>query len=178
MGFMAQRRQHQIVHLATHADFRDRDHSFIQLWDSKLKLEQLRELKWHESPTVELLVLSACRTAIGDEETELGFAGLAVQAGVKSVLASLWLVSDAGTLGLMTKFYQNLLQQPGGLSRRQPIKATALQQAQIAMIRVEVHPGYQKDTLPAELARCLGNEIIDATHPSYWAGFTLIGSPW
>jgi len=172
----AQRRQHQIVHLATHADFRDRDHSFIQLWDSKLKLEELRELKWYESPTVELLVLSACRTAIGDEETELGFAGLAVQAGVKSVLASLWLVSDTGTLGLMTEFYQHLL--PGGLTSREPIKATALQQAQIAMIRGEVKPGYQKDALPPELAKRLGNENIDATHPSYWAGFTLIGSPW
>ncbi|MBO1346409.1 MAG: CHAT domain-containing protein [Hormoscilla sp. GUM202] len=174
----AKRRQHQIVHLATHADFRDRDHSFIQLWDRKVKLEQLRELKWHETPTVELLVLSACRTAIGDEKTEFGIAGLAVQAGVKSVLASLWLVSDAGTLGLMTKFYQHLLPQPGGLTPRQPIKATALQQAQIAMIRGEVKPGYQKDTLAPGLARRLGNENIDATHPSYWAGFTLIGSPW
>ena len=166
----AQRRQHQIVHLATHADFRDSEDSFIQLWDTKLKLEQLRELKWHETPTVELLVLSACRTAIGDEETELGFAGLSVQAGVKSVLASLWLVSDAGTLGLMTEFYQHL--------RSTPIKATALQQAQIAMIGGKVHPGYQKDTLPPELARRLGNENIDLSHPSYWAGFTLIGSPW
>lgn len=174
----AQRQQHQIVHLATHADFRNSEDSFIQLWDTKLKLEQLRELKWHETPTVELLVLSACRTAIGDEETELGFAGLAVQAGVKSVLASLWLVSDAGTLRLMTEFYQHLLGQPGGINPRQPIKATALQQAQIAMIAGEVHPGYQKEALPPELARRLGNENIDLSHPSYWAGFTLIGSPW
>ncbi len=70
----------------------------------------------------------------------------------------------------MTEFYQHL--------RSTLIKATALQQAQIAMIGGEVKPGFQKDTLPPELARRLGNENIDLSHPSYWAEFTLIGSPW
>jgi CHAT domain-containing protein len=65
----------------------------------------MRQLRWNDPP-VDLLVLSACQTAIGDKEAELGFAGLAVQAGVKSVLASLWSVSDEGTLGLMTEFYR------------------------------------------------------------------------
>ncbi|MEQ8540665.1 MAG: CHAT domain-containing protein [Coleofasciculus sp. D1-CHI-01] len=108
-----------IVHLATHGEFKSGrpENSYIQLWDTKLRLDQLRELKLYE-PTVELLVLSACRTAVGDEEAELGFAGLAVQAGVKSALGSLWYVSDEATLGLMTEFYRQL--------ETAPIKSEAL----------------------------------------------------
>jgi CHAT domain-containing protein len=109
---------------------------------------------------------------------ELGFAGLAVQAGVKSALASLWYVSDEGTLGLMSEFYQYL---------RQPdvtTKALALRQAQIAMLRGQVRlengqlkglGGLGEIALPPELGR-QGNH--DLSHPFYWAGFTMIGSPW
>jgi CHAT domain-containing protein len=77
----------------------------------------MRQLRWN-NPPVELLVLSACKTAIGDQQAELGFAGLAVQANVKSALASLWTVSDTGTLALMTEFYRDL--------KTAPIKAEAL----------------------------------------------------
>jgi len=123
---------------------------------------------------VELLVLSACRTAVGDEDAELGFAGLAVQAGVKSALASLWYVSDEGTLGLMTQFYQQL--------KVAPIKAEALRRAQLAMMKGEVRivggqlqEGGEKMPLPPELAK-LGDKSLE--HPYYWAAFTMIGSPW
>jgi CHAT domain-containing protein len=127
-----------------------------------------------KNPPVELLVLSACRTAQGDEEAELGFAGLAVQAGVKSALGSLWYVSDEGSLGLMTQFYEKL--------REAPIKAEALRRAQLAMLRGEVR--VQKGMLvtsgssfllPAQLA-LLGD--IDFSHPYYWSAFTMIGNPW
>ncbi|MFZ9740182.1 MAG: CHAT domain-containing protein, partial [Prochlorotrichaceae cyanobacterium] len=101
---------YSIIHLATHADFEANDlgQSYIQLWDSRLRFNQLRDLQFSQGAPVELLVLSACRTALGNEEAELGFAGLAVQAGVKTSLASLWYVSDEGTLGLMTEFYRQL----------------------------------------------------------------------
>ncbi|WP_426587025.1 CHAT domain-containing protein [Dapis sp. BLCC M229] len=81
-----------IIHLATHAEFRKGDvsKSYIQLWDEKLRLNQVRHLGWN-NPAVELLVLSACQTAVGNKEAELGFAGFAVATGVKSVLGSLWL---------------------------------------------------------------------------------------
>lgn len=173
----AQRRETPfgIIHLATHANFQpgQPSESYIQLWNSKLRLDQIRQLGWH-NPPVELLVLSACRTALGDEEAELGFAGLAVQAGVKSALASLWYVSDEGTLGLMTEFYQEL--------KISSIKAEALRQAQLAMLRGEVRiesgklrSGGEEIILPPELAR-VGN--LQLTHPYYWAAFTMIGSPW
>jgi CHAT domain-containing protein len=75
-------------------------------------LQQLPDLEWN-NPPVELLVLSACRTAVGDDRAELGFAGLAVYSGVKSALASIWYISDEGTLGLMQEFYQRLGQSSG-----------------------------------------------------------------
>lgn len=68
------------------------------------------------------MVLSACRTAIGDKQAELGFGGLAVQSGVKSAVACLWYVSDAGTLALISEFYPQL--------KTAPIKAEALRPAQ------------------------------------------------
>lgn len=166
-----------IVHLATHADFKpgDANNAYIQLWDARLQLNQLRKLNWN-NPPLELLVLSACRTAVGDDAAELGFAGLAVQAGAKSVLASLWYVSDEGTLGFMTEFYRQLHQAP--------IKAEALRQTQLAMLRgeVRIEDGYligldktQRLELPGVLS-VLGNQTL--AHPAYWAGFTMVGSPW
>jgi len=173
----SQRRQRPfgIVHLATHAIFKPGEpgNSYIQLWDTQLRLDELRQLGWN-NPPVELLVLSACKTAQGNEEVELGFAGLSVQAGVKSALASLWYVSDEGTLGLMTDFYQQL--------KKAPIKAEALRRAQVAMLKGQVKlEGGQLYTpsknvqLPPELAR-LGNQTL--SHPKFWSAFTIIGNPW
>jgi filamentous hemagglutinin family protein len=164
-----------IVHLATHGEFKaGKPHnSYIQFWQDRLSLDKLRQLGLNDPPT-ELLVLSACRSALGDTEAELGFGGLAVQAGVKSALGSLWYVSDTGTLGLMTSFYEYL--------KRSPIKAEALRKAQLAMLKGEVKlQGGQLITpdgnipLPPELSK-LGDKNL--THPYYWSAFTMIGSPW
>ncbi|RQH17929.1 CHAT domain-containing protein [Okeania hirsuta] len=167
-----------IIHLATHAEFRPgaASNSYIQLWgDEQLHLGQMRQLGWNDPP-VELLVLSACRTAVGDKNAELGFAGLAVAAGAKSALASVWYVSDEGTLGLMTEFYTQL--------NNAKIKAEALRQAQLAMLRGEVviAEGQLRGTaargavvLPSELGKF---ENQNLSHPYYWAGFMMIGSPW
>ncbi len=164
-----------ILHLATHAEYLpgEPNNSYIQLWDTRLRLDQLRQIGLNKPP-VELLVLSACRTAVGDEENELGFAGLAAQAGAKTVLGSLWYVSDEGTLGLMTEFYEQL--------KQVPMKAEALRRTQLAMLKGEVRlRGGKLITsrgsfpLPPQLAR-LGD--IDLSVPYYWSAFTVIGNPW
>ncbi|MEH2194356.1 MAG: CHAT domain-containing protein [Nostoc sp.] len=168
-----------MIHLATHVDFvpGDSSKSYIQLYDTKLRLDQVRQLGWNKPP-VELLVLSACKSAFGDEQAELGFAGLAIQTGVKSAIASLWYVSDAGTLGLMTEFYNEL--------KTAPIKAEALRQAQLAMIQGKVRiegnqlTGIKEGiSLPPQMATYLKQNIVgNLSHPFYWAPFTMIGSPW
>jgi CHAT domain-containing protein len=174
-------KKYGIIHLATHAEFRPGtpNNSYIQFWDTQLGLDQMRDLKWN-NPPLELLVLSACRTALGDKEAELGFAGLALQSGAKSALASLWYVSDAGTLALMSEFYQQLK-----ISRpKDPpiIKAEALRQAQIAAIegKVTIEGGQLRSSrgetpLPPSISKL---DSKDLSHPYYWAAFSIIGSPW
>ncbi|MEQ8995254.1 MAG: CHAT domain-containing protein [Coleofasciculus sp. B1-GNL1-01] len=164
-----------IVHLATHGEFKSGQpsNSYIQLWNQKLRLDQLRQLGLNNPPT-ELLILSACRTALGDREAELGFAGLAIQAGVKSALGSLWYVSDTGTLGFMTSFYDHLQQAP--------IKAEALRQTQLAMLNGEVRLE-DKQLIAGDIQIPLNPELAqtpdqDFTHPYYWSALTLVGSPW
>ncbi|HEY9301859.1 MAG TPA: CHAT domain-containing protein, partial [Phormidium sp.] len=166
----------EIVHLATHAEFRPGvpSNSYIQFWDERLGLDQVRNVKWNDPP-VQLLVLSACRTALGDRQVELGFAGLAIQAGVQTALASLWYVSDQGTLALMTEFYEQL--------KTAPIRAEALRRAQVAIIKGEVivnngeleGVGATGIPLPSQLRQ---SGKVDFSHPYYWSGFTLIGNPW
>jgi CHAT domain-containing protein len=170
-----QQKLFRIIHLATYADFQPGklEDSYIQFWDTRLRLAQLRQLGLN-NPPVELLVLSSTRTALGSIEAELGFAGLAVQAGVKTVLGSLWYISDQGTLALMAEFYQQL--------RSLPTKAEALRQAQIAMLKGQVrlengqlHWTGGETPLPRELAQL---SRTDLSHPYYWAGFTIVGNPW
>ncbi|MEG5139606.1 MULTISPECIES: CHAT domain-containing protein, partial [unclassified Microcoleus] len=168
------KRGFRIVHLATHADFKPGkpSNSYIQLWNSKLQLDRMESLNWR-NPQVDLLVLSACRTALGDGEAELGFGGLAVKSGAKSALGSLWYVDDGGTLALMSEFYHQL--------RGATTKAETLQLAQQAMIAGKVRIKNEqllttagKLNLPANIKQ----QNQDFSHPYYWSSFTLIGSPW
>ncbi|MBE9005794.1 CHAT domain-containing protein [Fortiea sp. LEGE XX443] len=173
----AQRQQKAfgIVHLATHGEFKSgvAGNSYIQLWDSQLQMNQMRQLGWN-NPPVELVVLSACRTALGDKEAEFGFAGFAVQSGAKSALASLWSVSDEGTFGLMTQFYEKL--------KQAPVKVEALRRAQVAMLKGEVRLESGKlrtargDVPLPEVLVELGDKKL--THPFFWSAFTMIGNPW
>ncbi|NEO87069.1 MAG: CHAT domain-containing protein [Spirulina sp. SIO3F2] len=170
----SQNHHHQIVHLATHAKFQagNADESYIQFWQDAVKLPALRSLGWYQQPQVELLVLSACETALGDAQAELGFAGLAVQTGAKSALASLWQVSDVGTLALMNQLYGQLG------APDVPIKAEALRQAQLSLLRGEITA---QDVLAGVEGRSSDlNRYaqLDLAHPFYWSAFTLVGSPW
>jgi CHAT domain-containing protein len=168
-----------IIHLATHGQFNpgELSQSYIQLWNEKIRLNQLRslsqELKWSAEPKVEMLVLSACTTALGNDEAELGFAGLAVQAGVKTALGSLWYVSDEGSLALMTKFYDEL--------KAKSLRSLALREAQLGMLKGEVRIEDGKLRLAENNFVPLPKELdapdnMKLSHPYFWSAFTVVGN--
>jgi CHAT domain-containing protein len=130
-----------IVHLASHAVFSgDPATSFLLTYDDRLTLDRMADIvgraKFSERP-VELLMLSACETAAGNDRAALGLAGVAIQAGARSAMGSLWRISDAAAFELVVAFYREL-KQPG-ISR-----AVALQRAQLSLMESPVlkHPFY------------------------------------
>lgn len=167
-----------IVHFATHADFNSGSpkNSTIYLWNSQLRLDELKRLKL-DSPPVDLLVLSACQTALGSREAELGFAGLTIASGAKTAIGSLWSVNDAGTLILMQKFYDYL--------QKEPTKMAALRKAQLFMLsgNFRVVNGKVRDATGRDTKLEFSPDLEDAnlsslSHPYYWSGFTIVGQPW
>lgn len=165
-----------IVHLATHAVFEpgDYDSSYIQLWNEQITLPELDKLNLSES-TIDLIILSACSTAVGDRTSEYGFAGFAVNAGSQSALASLWPVSDEGTLGFMTQFYEQYA--------NANTRAEALRRAQINMLSGNIIiengtvTGPEGDAI-AHIPELAESGSWDFSHPFYWSAFTMIGNPW
>jgi CHAT domain-containing protein len=139
-----------IVHIATHGEFREEaDESFLLAWDGRISMDDLEELvarfRFRDTP-LELLTLSACETAQGSDRAALGLSGIAIKAGARSVLGTLWRVNDQAAAELVLEFYRQLGQQ--GVSRGE-----ALRIAQRLLIG---DPTYR--------------------HPAYWSPFVLISS--
>ena len=121
-----------IVHIAAHGHFApEAAASFLVTAQGKLTMAQLAQsverLRFRDQP-LELLTLSACETAQGDDRAALGLAGIAIQAGARSAIATLWRVADEATAVLMRALYQHL--RTPGVSRAQ-----ALRQAQLALLK-------------------------------------------
>ncbi len=142
----------KVIHLATHGQFSsDVNKTFVLSWDKQIKVNELssflRTREENKPEPVELLVLSACETASGDNRAALGLAGVAVRAGARSTLASLWNIDDESTSILMSHFYQELAKTPN------ITKAEALRRAQLALLQ---NPSYQR--------------------PRFWAPYVLVGN--
>lgn len=106
-------RGYPILHIASHGKYSsDPNRTVLYAWDETIDAEDLRGMVSERADfsgnSIELLVLSACETATGDKRSVLGLAGLTVQAGARSTLASLWSVDSESTALLMTRFYQGL----------------------------------------------------------------------
>ncbi|GEM_PF-5415609 len=154
---------YDIVHIASHAQYQPeaRD-SVLQTVDGNIQLEELQRWlrqAYYRGHPADLVVLSACQTAHGEDRSILGLAGSALEAQVHSVAASLWKVDDLATCVLMSSFHTYLRQGVG--------KAQALRQAQLDLLHgtVAAHPC-------SELA-----QTTDFSPPQAWAGFILIGNP-
>ncbi|WP_413166793.1 CHAT domain-containing protein [Capilliphycus salinus ALCB114379] len=126
-----------IIHIATHGQFGTipEDTFLVTGNNDKITITDLESdirLLSESLEPLELLALTACQTGVGDDRTTLGLAGITVQAGVRSALASLWYVDDISTQELVTQFYNNL---------RSPMsKAEALKEAQKMLIDRKIHP--------------------------------------
>ncbi len=138
------------LHIATHGRFSTEvNDSFLLTFDGKLTMQTLDQLiglfRFRQEP-LELLTLSACQTGVGDDRAALGLAGVALKAGARSALATLWFINDEASATLISEFYRQL---------RNPdlSKAVALQRAQLKL---------------------LGDRIYE--HPAYWSPFLLLNN--
>jgi CHAT domain-containing protein len=141
---------YSVIHIASHGKFEsEARNSFLLTYDGRLSMDELESLvklsEFRREP-VELLTLSACQTAAGDDRAALGLAGIAIKAGARSALATLWFVNDQASGLLVTEFYRHL-------SERSVSKAKALQRAQLTLLRDARY-----------------------RHPGYWAPFLMIGN--
>ena len=144
------RRPYSVVHVASHGVFAEnaRD-SYLLTYDGKITMNQLERLiklgQFRDEP-VELLTLSACQTAAGNDRAALGLSGIAVKAGARSVMGSLWLIADQATALLIAEFYERL-------RADKMSKAEALRQAQLSLLRDSRY-----------------------SHPYFWSPFLMIGN--
>ena len=146
-----------IVHLATHGQFSSQaKDTFILSWDKRINVidfgNLLRNSTLNQGTPIELLVLSACETASGDKRAALGLAGVAVRAGARSTLATLWSVEDKSTAKIMGELYRQLEK----AKEKKINKAQVVQNSQLSLLKD------LKDT--------------KYNHPHYWAPFILVGN--
>ena len=142
--------RYSILHIATHGEFATEvEKSFLLTFDDKLTVTDLEKLvgffRFRREP-LELLTLSACQTGIGDDRAALGLAGIAIKAGARSALATLWFINDEASAELVSEFYRQLHQPSVS-------KAHALQRAQLKLLSDRVYE-----------------------HPAYWSAFLLLNN--
>ncbi|MDF5706659.1 MAG: CHAT domain-containing protein [Nostoc sp. S4] len=143
----------QIIHLATHGEFSSSpENTFLLSSDKPIVVNELGNIfriqAQNQPEPIELIVLSACETAAGDQRATLGISGVGVRAGARSAIASLWTLDDEISVEFTKNLYEQLLKP--GLT-----KAKALQNAQKAL-------------------RDLSSQRYE--HPRYWAPYILLGN--
>ncbi len=162
---------YSIVHLATHARFDlEPEETFLQTSEGKRDealgkifmndLEEFVHLAEFRTQPIELLTLSACETAQGDKHAALGLSGLALKAGARSVVGTLWEVKDPATAYMMVEFYRQLKKEPNWSIAR------ALQEAQRRLWRLGKEATGKNNNKDDEKYQ----------HPHYWSPFLLIGN--
>ncbi|MHC5932821.1 CHAT domain-containing protein [Nostoc sp.] len=154
-----QKNTYPVIHLATHGKFGidDRETFLVtgkkveanyqksrrtEIYNEKLTITELYQListSRDRNRPIELLTLTACETAVGSDRETLGLAGIAIQAGSESAMASLWKIDDTATAQLIAKFYQNW---HSGLSKAKALQATQIAWLQAHQQQLESHPGY------------------------------------
>ncbi|HEY9599791.1 MAG TPA: CHAT domain-containing protein [Cyanophyceae cyanobacterium] len=178
---------HQILHIATHGEFLPgrANQSYLLLGTGQwLAIPDIET--WLNLQRIDLVVLSACETALGGpglngrEVAGIGYYFL--KGGARTVVASLWNVDERSTFLLMQEFYHNLAQS----TLTSPVtKAEALRQAQLALIKGSELDDQSPITLAPNSMRSQTrpNQPLQSTldksrftHPFYWSSFIIMGS--
>jgi hypothetical protein len=202
----------RVIHLATHGriDARRPHHSALVLARDRLPdaTEQARQgHKVHDGYLrvgtilrdweldADLVVLSACETALGKDgrgEGHLGFAQALLQKGARSVVLSRWKVDDTATALLMLRFYENLLGKREGLKKPMGRAAAlgearkwlaGLGRARALALAGGLAGGELRGTVGKPLPLKKGRRpklpagARPFAHPAFWASFVLIGDP-
>ena len=168
------------VHVATHAEFLPGGPAQARLFTGvgPMSLSQFADLRsLRKQSPLDLLALSACRTALGDTSSELGFAGLAIQSGARSAIGTLWYVDDVATSAYFVLLYRLL---DAGWK-----KSEALQEVRRAFAQGEVRLQGESVVLadgtvlirnltPTQQRRVASG----LEHPFFWSGIELLGTPW
>lgn len=168
------------VHVATHAEFLPGGPAASYLYSGvgPIPLSTFTRLRQQrKGAPLDLISFSACRTALGDPSSELGFAGLAVQAGARSAAGTLWYVDDVATSAYFQQLYRYLGQ---GVP-----KAEALQLTRQAFLRGLIR--LEGDRVLAPDGAMLLQNLTSVQqrrvsggfqNPYFWAGIELVGAPW
>jgi filamentous hemagglutinin family protein len=142
--------EYHIIHISTHAIIGDTcEDTYLLAYNKKIFINEFTDIirlnKYHETP-LDIITLSACETAIGDQKAALGLAGLAVKSGARSALASLWSIDDHSSVSFVTEFYHQLLSE----------KQSKVKSLQIAQQKLIDHSD------------------LHYRHPAHWAPFILV----
>ncbi len=167
------------VHLATHAEFLPGGPSQSKIYTGSrpITLAEFAALRQRRfGNPLDLFTISACRTALGDTASELGFAGLALQAGARTAVGTLWYLDDVATSAFFVQFYRYL---DLGLPKAEALQATRLAFAtgtvRLKGNRVVGETGELLSSLTSDQVARIYNGM---QHPYFWAGITMLGSAW
>ena len=173
-------KKYDMIHIATHAEFKPGGPNASRLFSgtTPITLDNFSILrKGRIGNPLDLVVFSACRTALGDPETELGFSGLALQAGAKSAIGTLWYVDDVMTSAYFVQMYKFL---DLGLPKAEAMQLTRRLFAQkLITLEDDKLIGFNNlpllENLTLSQKRLIKNGL---NNPFFWAGIELMGSPW
>jgi len=168
------------IHVATHAEFLPGGPSQSRLFTGTepLSLSAFADLrKTRQDQPIDLFTLSACRTALGDSDSELGFAGLAIQAGARSAIGTLWYVDDVATSAYFIQVYRYLKQ---GLPKAEALQATRrdFSHGRVLLAGNKI-VGADGELLLDNLTLAQQRRVASGlAYPYFWAGIEMVGSPW
>jgi CHAT domain-containing protein len=168
------------VHVATHAEFLPGGPAASRLYSGTVPIplsDFVKLRRARQGAPLDLISFSACRTALGDADSELGFAGLALQAGARSAVGTLWYVDDVATSAYFVQMYRYL---EAGMPKAEALQLTR-QAFSRGLVRLDGDRlvGADGQALLSGLTGSQQRRVAGGLeNPYFWAGIELLGAAW